>query len=94
MTGTKYGHAVEQDGAIGFARGNDAGIADIEVEVLGFDVEKFAFVVGKVVGEIDHGVAATSSYVAVGAVGLKVGTGAGVERGGFVMRINLASIGQ
>ena len=94
LTGTKYGHAVEEDRAVGVAGGDEAGLADIEVEVLGFDVEKFAFVVGKVVGEIDHGVAATGSYVAIGAVGLEIGTGAGIKRGGFVVRINLASIGQ
>ena len=79
---------------VGFAGGNEAGIVNIEVEVLGFDVEKFAFVVGKVVGEIDHGVTATSSYVAVGAVGLKVGTGAGVQRSRFVMGIDLSSVGR
>ena len=94
MTGAKYGHAVEQDGAVGFAWGNEAGVADVEVEVLGFEVEKFAFVVGKVVGEIDHGVAATGSYMAVGAVGLEVGTSAGVKRGCFVVGIDLASVDQ
>ena len=46
-----------------------------------------------VVGEVDHGVASACAHVAVGAVGLKVGTGPGVERGGFVERVCLADIG-
>jgi hypothetical protein len=70
---------VEEDRAVWVAGSDEAGLADIEVEVLGFNVEKFAFVVGKVVGEIDHGVTAAGSYVAVGAVRVKVGTSAGVE---------------
>ena len=87
------GHAMEEDGAVGLASRYEAGIADAEVEVLGLEVEEFPLVGPYVVGEVDHGVAPACAHVAVGAVGLKVGTGSGVERDGFVERVCLESIG-
>jgi hypothetical protein len=61
--------------------------------VLGLEVEEFPLVGLDVVGEVDHGVASACAHVAVGAVGLKVGTSPGVERRGFVERVCLAGLG-
>ena len=93
LPGSDKGHAMEEDGAIGLASRYEAGVADAEVEVLGLEVEKFPLVGPYVVREVDHGVAPACAHVAVGAVGLKVGKGPGIERGGFVVRIGLACVG-
>jgi hypothetical protein len=83
---------MEEDGTVGLASRYEAGVADAEVEVLGLEIEEFPLVGLDVVREVDHGVATACAHVAVGAVGLKVGTSPGVERGGFVERVCLADI--
>jgi hypothetical protein len=84
---------MEEDGAIGLGSRYEAGVADAEVEVLGLEVEEFPLLVLDVVGEVDHGIAPAGAHVAVGAVGLKVGTSPGVERSVLVVRVCLADIG-
>ena len=74
------GEAVEEDGALGVAGGDEFGIVEAELVVQRRDVDGVELRQRGGVFQVDLGVAAAGLHVADRAVGVQVRAGAGFER--------------